>query len=75
MQYILYKCKIYFTFLEICESRGRTPPKRDVAENIQKGARRFVRAGRYNPSLKLCVAICKTLGVTLNDLFWDDDAS
>ena len=82
-----------------------------MAENIQKGARRFVReeknlrmkvartrrglsqsdlaeavgatrqtiglieAGRYNPSLKLCVAICKTLGVTLNDLFWDDDAS
>ena len=35
----------------------------------------LIEAGRYNPSLKLCVAICKTLGVTLNDLFWDDDAS
>ena len=32
-------------------------------------------AGRYNPSLKLCTAICKTLGVTLNDLFWDEDAA
>lgn len=31
----------------------------------------LIEAGRYNPSLKLCTAICKTLGVTLNDLFWD----
>ena len=84
------------------------PPTRNVAENAQRGAERFVNeeknlrmkaartrlglsqtdlaervgatrqtiglieAGRYNPSLKLCVAICKTLGVTLNDLFWDN---
>lgn len=26
---------------------------------------------KYNPSLKLCINIAKTLGVTLNDLFWD----
>lgn len=31
----------------------------------------LIEAGRYNPSLKLCKAICKTLGKTLNDLFWD----
>lgn len=31
----------------------------------------LIEAGRYNPSLKLCTAICKALGVTLNDLFWD----
>ena len=30
----------------------------------------LIEAGRYNPSLKLCTAICKTLGVTLNDLCW-----
>ena len=35
----------------------------------------LIEAGRYNPSLKLCTAICKTLGVTLNDLFWDEDAT
>jgi len=27
----------------------------------------------YNPTLNLCVAICKTLHVTLNDLFWDEE--
>ncbi len=31
----------------------------------------LIEAGRYNPSLKLCTAICKTLGTTLDDLFWE----
>lgn len=28
--------------------------------------------GDYNPSVNLCIAICKALGVTLNDLFWQE---
>lgn len=32
----------------------------------------LIEAGNYNPTLKLCVAICKTLNKTLNDLFWED---
>jgi len=24
----------------------------------------------YNPSVRLCIAICQALGCTLNDLFW-----
>ena len=32
-----------------------------------------IEAGDFNPSIKLCVAICKALGVTLNDLFWEVD--
>ena len=28
---------------------------------------------KYNPSLKLCINIAKTLGVTLNDLFLEND--
>lgn len=31
----------------------------------------LIEAGRYNPSLKLCIAICRVLGVTLDDLFWE----
>ncbi len=30
----------------------------------------LIEAGRYNPSLKLCTAICRALGKTLDDLFW-----
>ncbi len=30
--------------------------------------------GSYNPTLKLCLAICKVTGKTLNDLFWEEQA-
>lgn len=33
----------------------------------------LIEAGGYNPTLNLCVAICKALLVTLNDLFWEDE--
>ena len=29
--------------------------------------------GDYNPTINLCIAICKVLGKTLNDIFWEDD--
>lgn len=32
----------------------------------------MIEAGDYNPSLKLCIAICKLLDTTLNDLFWNE---
>lgn len=45
----------------------------DLAERV--GATRqtigLIEAGRYNPSLKLCTAICKVLGKTLDELFWE----
>ena len=28
--------------------------------------------GRYNPTLKLCLAICRRLDTTLDDLFWEE---
>lgn len=30
-----------------------------------------IEVGNYNPSLNLCKLICKRLGKTLNELFWD----
>lgn len=32
-----------------------------------------IEKGDYNPTIKLCVAICKVLGHTLNDLFWEEE--
>lgn len=32
----------------------------------------LIEAGDYNPTLNLCVAICKALDKTLNDLFWEE---
>ena len=31
-----------------------------------------IEKGDYNPTIQLCLRICKVLGVTLNDLFWED---
>ena len=28
--------------------------------------------GRYNPTLKLCLAICHRLGKSLDELFWEE---
>lgn len=33
----------------------------------------LIEAGDFNPSLRLCIAICRALDTTLNDLFWEDD--
>jgi putative transcriptional regulator len=32
----------------------------------------LIESGGYNPTLNLCIAICKALGKTLNDLFWEE---
>lgn len=33
----------------------------------------LIEKGEYNPTLKLCTAICKALGKTLNDIFWEEE--
>ena len=35
----------------------------------------LIESGNYNPSLKLCVEICKALNLTLNDLFWEENVT
>lgn len=45
----------------------------ELAEKV--GATRqtigLIEAGRYNPSIKLCIKICIALHKHLDDLFWD----
>lgn len=31
----------------------------------------LIESGEYNPTLNLCIAICRVLDKTLNDLFWE----
>ena len=32
----------------------------------------MIENGGYNPTVELCIRICKELGVTLNALFWKE---
>ena len=31
-----------------------------------------IEKGDYNPTINLCIAICRELGKTLDELFWED---
>ena len=31
-----------------------------------------IEKGDYNPTINLCISICKELNRTLNDLFWNE---
>ncbi|MBD8038386.1 MULTISPECIES: helix-turn-helix transcriptional regulator [Solibacillus] len=34
----------------------------------------LIELGKYNPTLSVCIAICKTLNKTLDDLFWEEQS-
>lgn len=33
----------------------------------------MIESGNFNPSIQLCIAICRALNKTLNDVFWEDE--
>ena len=37
-----------------------------------KAARAAIEKGDYNPTIKLCISICKVLNKTLDELFWEE---
>ena len=49
--------------------------QQELAERLG-GSRQTINAiekGDYNPTIKLCSSSCKILGLTLNDLFWEEE--
>jgi len=34
-----------------------------------------IEKGDYNPTIRLCIGICRILGLTLNDLFWEEEGT
>ena len=32
-----------------------------------------IEKGDYNPTIKLCISICRVLGKTLDELFWTEE--
>lgn len=39
---------------------------------ISRQTMNAIEQGDYNPTIKLCRAICKALGKSLDELFWED---
>ena len=44
----------------------------ELAQNIgvSRQTVNMIENGAYNPTIELCIRICKELDVTLDDLFW-----
>ncbi len=34
----------------------------------------MIESGNYNPTINLCAAICRALGKTLDELFWEEQS-
>ncbi|MBO5159142.1 MAG: helix-turn-helix transcriptional regulator [Lachnospiraceae bacterium] len=48
--------------------------QQELADKIEVSRQTInaIEKGDYNPTIKLCIAICKTLGKTLDELFWEE---
>ena len=48
----------------------------ELAEKVDVSRQTIVaiEKGDYNPTINLCIKICKVLGKTLGELFWDEEA-
>lgn len=49
--------------------------QKDIADavGVTRQTINAIENGDYNPTIKLCIAICRVLGKTLNEIFWEDD--
>ncbi len=43
-----------------------------TAVNVSRQTINAIEKGDYNPTINLCMAICKALGKTLDELFWEE---
>lgn len=54
---------------------ARDMSQQDVAEavGVTRQTINAIESRDYNPTIRLCVAICKALGKSLDELFWEED--
>ena len=50
-----------------------SPQQLADAVGVSRQTINAIEKGDYNPTIKLCIAICKVLGRTLDDLFWESE--
>ena len=44
-----------------------------AAVGVSRQTINSIEQGEYNPTIKLCRAICRALDKTLDELFWEED--
>lgn len=53
---------------------GKDMSQEDLAKacGVSRQTINAIEKGDYNPTVNLCIAICKALGKTLDELFWEE---
>ncbi|MBQ9334632.1 MAG: helix-turn-helix transcriptional regulator [Lachnospiraceae bacterium] len=53
---------------------GKDLSQEDLAKicGVSRQTMSAIEKGDYNPTINLCISICKALDLTLNDLFWEE---
>ena len=52
------------------QAAGLSQTELERSIGVSRQTINMIENGAYNPTIELCIRICKELGVTLNDLFW-----
>ena len=54
---------------------GRDLSQQQLADavGVSRQTINAIEKGDYNPTIRLCIAICRTLGKTLDELFWSEE--
>ena len=54
---------------------GRDMSQQQLAEavGVSRQTINAIEKGDYNPTIKLCLAICRALSCTLDELFWTEE--
>ena len=49
--------------------------QQELADRVQVSRQTInaIEKGDYNPTIRLCIAICRVLGKTLDELFWEEE--
>ena len=56
---------------------ARDMTQKDLAEavGVSRQTINAIEKGEYNPTINLCRAICRALGKTLDELFWEEETT
>lgn len=55
------------------KAKGLSQDALATAVGVSRQTINAIEKGDYNPTIRLCINICKVLELTLNDLFWDEE--
>ena len=64
-----------YTMKQARTAKGLSQQTLADALGVSRQTINAIEKGDYNPTIRLCIGICRVLGLTLNDLFWEEEGT